>query len=244
MDNKPSFQRELILPILLGGLSVLGIGVVFVLGRLSDARYSAPPGASETPYRYIYLGTEPGLSTLTPEATDTPVATATGDLTPLTTLVPPTEIISLPTRQPSQTPTASPTLASILSKFDDTYFELLYDGDWVGQSDVPDVYQNTLHLSFTINSSVSFTFVGEKVIVSYQSGPSLGRISITLDGIQFEVDQSSTSTQLVEWQSAVLVRGTHTIVITHISGGSINLDSITIPDISTPTPTVTATMTP
>jgi hypothetical protein len=126
---------------------------------------------------------------------------------------------------------------------DDTYFELLYDGDWVAQSDVSDTYQNTLHISFTVGSSVSFTFVGEQVIVSYQSGPSLGGVTITLDGLEFDVDQSSPNTQLVNWTSAILVRGQHTLVLTHENGGSVNLDSITIPNIATPTPTPTVTLT-
>ena len=126
---------------------------------------------------------------------------------------------------------------------DDTYFELLYSGDWDSQSNVADTYQNTLHISFTVGNSVSFTFVGEQVIVSFQSGPSLGTIEINLDGLLFDVDQSSSNTELVNWASSILIRGTHTLVISHLSGGSVNLDSITIPDISTPTPTSTPTAT-
>lgn len=251
MEKKPSFDRELIWPTLLGGLSVVGIGIVFVFVRMSDARDALPPADTPTPFRFTYLGTEPGLSTLTPENTDTPVPTMTElafDL--VITTASPTATILLPTGQftqavqPSSTPTASPTLASILSKIDDTYFELLYDGDWVSQTDVIDTYQNTLHISFTVGNSVSYTFTGQQIIVSFQSGPSLGRISITLDGLVFEVDQSSSNTELVNWQSAILVRGTHTLTVEHLSGGSVNLDSITIPDISTPTPTVTVTPTP
>jgi len=248
MDNKPSFNRELILPILLGVFSVMGIGFVFVFGRLSDERQAMPAPDTETPFRFVYLGTEPGLSTLTPEATDTPLPTLTELALEPVTLGPSTvtaalltEQTPLPTRTYTNTP--SPTLASVLSKIDDTYFELLYDGDWSSQSNVSDTYQNTLHISFTVGNSVSFTFVGEQVIVSFQSGPSLGSVSITLDGLQFEVNQSSNNTELVSWSSAVLVRGTHTLVISHLSGGSVNLDSITIPDISTPTPTMTPTVT-
>ena len=250
MDKKPSFDRELIWPILLGGLSLLGIGVVFMLGRLSDARKAIPAADTATPFRFAYLGTEPGLSTLTPEATDTPVPTVTELVLPPGSFASPTEAALSPTSRPSQspqlspTPTVSPTIASVLSKVDDTYFQFLYDGDWVSQTNVTDTYQNTLHISFTVGNKVSFTFVGEKVIVSYQSGPSLGSVSITLDGLQFDVTQSSSTTQLVDWQSAVLIRGTHTIVIEHLSGGSVNLDSITIPDVSTPTPTATVTLTP
>jgi hypothetical protein len=243
MDNKPLLDREIILPILFGGLSVIGIAAVFIVGRLSDTRRSVPAADTATPFRFEYLGTEPGLSTLTPEATNTPAPTETDFVLPPLTFDPSTKAIP-PTGQPLRTATvtASPTLAaSVLSKFDDTYFQFLYDGDWVSQLNVSDTYQNTLHISFTVGSSVSYTFVGQQVIVSYQSGPSLGSVSITLDGLEFDVDQSSSETQLTNWQSALLVRGTHTLVIKHLSGGSVNLDSITIPDVSTPTPTGTVT---
>jgi hypothetical protein len=246
MDNKPSFDRELILPILLGGLSIMGIGVVFVMSRLSDDRQPAPPAPSETPLRFVYLGTEPGLSTLTPEVTDTPVPTATElALSPVEFSSPTVTSVVLSTSLPQSTSTytPSPTIASVLSKIDDTYFELLYDGNWDSQSNVENTYQNTLHISFSVGNSVSYTFTGQQVVVSFQSGPSLGTVSITLDGLEFTVNQSSSSTQLVNWQSAVLVRGTHTLVITHLSGGSVNLDSISIPDVDTPTPTPTPTPT-
>ena len=247
MDNKPVLDRELILPILLGGLSVIGIGVVFMWGRLSNARQAAPVTDTETPMRFVYLGTEPGLSTLTPEATDTPIPTVTELVLPPPVIggSPTVTSISLAsaTNPPPRTatPTASPTISSVLSKVDDTYFELLYDGEWTAQSNVTDAYQNTLHISFEVGNSVSYTFTGQQVIISFQSGPSLGRVSITLDGLQFEIDQSSSNTELVDWQSAILVRGTHTVVVEHISGGAVNLDSITIPDVSTPTPTPTST---
>jgi len=248
MDDKSSFNRELILPILLGVLSVVGIGFVFVFGQLADERHAMPAPDTETPFRFVYLGTEPGLSTLTPEATDTPLPTLTELALEPVTLGPPTTTAvlltvqtPLPTRTYTYTP--SPTLASVLSKIDDTYFELLYDGDWSSQSNVSDTYQNTLHISFTVGNSVSFTFVGEQVIVSFQSGPSLGTVEINLDGLVFNIDQSSSNTELINWSSAVLVRGTHTLKISHLGGGSVNLDSITIPDISTPTPTTTPTVT-
>jgi hypothetical protein len=217
---------------------------VFILGQLSDTRKAIPVSDTATPFRFTYLGTEPGLSTLTPEATYTPVPTAIELALTSTELAFATNTVLSPIGQFSQTPTASSTIESGASKFDDTYTQILYTGDWDSQTNVSDTYQNTLHISFTVGNSASFTFVGEKVILSFQSGPSLGRISITLDGFPFEVDQSGSNTQLVDWQSGVLVRGTHTIIIAHLSGGSVNIDSITIPNVSTPTPTETATTTP
>ena len=251
MENRPSLDRELLLPILLGGLSLIGIGVVFVMGRMSDSRQPASLPDTETPFRFVYLGTEPGLSTLTPEATDTSAPAVIlsppageDDAVPTDDLAATQPVSQTPTSSSFSSPTSTPTIAAVLGKIDDTNFELLYDGDWVEQSDVTGTYLNTLHISFTLGSSVSFTFTGQQVVVSFQAGPSLGTVSITLDGLQFVVDQSSSTTQLIDWQSAILVRGTHTIVITHQSGGSINLDSITIPAIPTPTPTPTITLTP
>ena len=69
MENKSLLDREMILPLLLGGLSVIGIGAVFVFSRMSEARDVVPAADTATPFRFVYLGTEPGLSTLTPEAT-------------------------------------------------------------------------------------------------------------------------------------------------------------------------------
>lgn len=239
MENKPTTSRELLLPILLGGLSILGIGTVFLFGSAISSSTPVPLNYTDTPFRYIYLGTEPGLSTQTPMNTPTEVPTDTPESiviidTP-TRLVNPTQIIRTPTL------TISPTVHAVLSIFDDTYYEILYSGDWVSENDVDGAYQNTLHLSIRTGNSASFTFVGQQVILSFQAGPSLGRISINLDGLLFEVDQSNPETEIKKWTSALLVKGTHTILISHLSGGSVNIDSITIPDVSTPTPNVTST---
>lgn len=240
MENKLTTSRELLLPILLGGLSILGIGTVFLFGSSISSSTPVPVNYTDTPFRYIYLGTEPGLSTQTPMNTPTDVPTDTPEsiivLDTPTRLVNPTQVI---VRTP--TVTTSPTVPAVLSIFDDTYYEILYTGDWVSESDVDNTHQNTLHLSFEAGNSASFTFVGQQVILSFQAGPSLGRISINLDGLLFEVDQSNATTEIKKWTSALLVKGTHTIQISHLSGGSVNIDSIIIPDVSTPTPTATST---
>jgi hypothetical protein len=58
------------------------------------------------------------------------------------------------------------------------------------------------------------------------------------------VDQSDL-TNGNEWISDLLTNNTHTVVITHLSGGSVNLDSIIIPAVdATATPTATPTRTP
>jgi hypothetical protein len=250
MEKKSSVDIGVVAPVLLGVFSLLGICVVLGVWFYQGERAPVQPPATETPFQYIYMGTEPGLSTLTPEPTETPIIIESPDTTAGPEFVPtavPPPLITLPATNsvfPTQTPvkavaTITPTIVAVLSKVDDTYFEIIYDGDWVAQSNVLGVHQNTLHISFTAGNTAQFTFVGQQVIVSFQAGPSLGRINIDLDGLDFEVDQANSETQLVDWRSAVLVRGTHTLVIEHLTGGSVNLDSITIPDISTPTPTPT-----
>ena len=120
-------------------------------------------------------------------------------------------------------------------------FKFNYTGDWIGQSGVNGTSQNTLHVSNTIGDSVQLSFVGQKVQIAYQAAPSLGTIAIRLDSVDFTVDQSSSEISIETWESPVLTLSSHTITITHISGGSINLDEVAVIDISTPTPTLTPT---
>jgi len=249
MDKKTSSDFSFAAPILLGLFSLVGICVVLGAWIYKGERAPAPVAATETPFRYIYLGTEPGLSTMTPEVTTTPIPPPTEEPVLPDAGFKPTEFVPPPATTEGETkvptspvvrtaiPTITPTIYAVLSKVDDTYFEILYSGDWVAQSNVLGAHQNTLHISFTTGNQALFTFVGQQVIVSYQAGPSLGRININLDGSDYVVDQSNSETQVQDWISPTLTLGAHTLLFEHISGGSVNLDSIAIPDFSTPTPT-------
>lgn len=248
-ENKPSIDPGILAPAILGILSIAGIAVIFFVGRGNASRPTSEPPATSTPFRYVYLGTEPGLSTFTPEVSETPIfaepwltqGPASEDETPQITSTPPAGGVfptqpSARTPVPTSTATATATLPSILAKYDDTFFEILYYGEWTAQTNVTDAYQNTLHISFAVDNYAEFTFVGQQVIIGYQSGPSLGEILIDIDGFSFQVSQSNSRTQLLDWRSPTLVRGTHLITIQHFSGGSVNIDSITIPDLTTATP--------
>jgi hypothetical protein len=262
MENKPSVDPGILAPALLGILSIVGMVAIFIIGRVNGMRPTDETTSTATPFRYIYLGTEPGLSTLTPEPTETPISIAPPEedagqpfstkpsfiLTSTTDsfVTPGSTSPAFPT-QPSvrtSTPSATETIPAVLSKFDDTYYEILYDGDWTSQTNVTGAYQNTLHISFEVENYAYFVFVGEQIILTFQAGPSLGEILIDLDGFEFQVSQSNSQTQLVEWRSPVLVPGTHEIVVEHLSGGSVNIDSFTIPDLSRASPTSTPTLTP
>lgn len=253
MEEQPSIDPGILVPAILGILSIAGIAVIFILGRQNDIRPAGELPSTNTPFRYVYLGTEPGLSTFTAVPTETQIfaepgltrGPSPGDESPLVTSTPPTsggvptQIVLTPLS--TSTASATATIPAVLAKYDDTYFQILYDGEWTAQTNVTDAYQNTLHISFAIENFAEFTFVGQQIIIGYQAGPSLGEILIDIDGFSFQVDQSNTRAQLLEWRSPTLVMGTHTIIVEHFSGGSVNIDSITIPDLSTPPPTPTET---
>jgi len=249
MDNKPALDRSVFIPIFFGFASVLGICLVLLAARLGAARGTVQSGETETPVKFQYLATEPGIALPTDAPpvtsifeTDTPAPTPL--FSPLT--LTPTSISTrvIPLRATNTPATVSSTPLALNIIYDDADFKFNYTGNWIGQSGVSGTYQNTLHVSSTIGDSVQLSFVGQKIRLAYQAGPSLGTIAIKLDSVDFTIDQSDSETLVGEWESPVLVLSSHSITITHISGGSINLDSLTVLDISTPTPTSTSTSTP
>ena len=253
MDNKPVFDRSIFIPILIGFFSVLGICLVLFAARLGAARGIVQSVETETPIKYQYLATEPGIALPTEvlPATATATTTAIEISTPTVSNLQPTftatfasptlPIVRLVTNTPV---TASPTPLVLNVKYDDTDFKFNYTGNWISQNNVSDTYQNTLHISNTIGDAVQLSFAGQKILFSYQAGPSLGAVAIILDGADFALDQSATETKTNVWESPVLTLSSHTINITHISGGSVNVDAIEVLDLSTPTVTPTPTATP
>ncbi|MCC6300164.1 MAG: hypothetical protein IT314_12770 [Anaerolineales bacterium] len=253
MDNKPAFDRSLMPPLVFGAFSLFGICLVLTLARLSAFPGVTPVEATSTPFQFLLLGTEPGFTTLTPEdeapiestsnvkatRTERPgrpptrVATKTaGD--GIITIASPTR-----TRTPGGASTPTPTTASNAplnpGTYDDADERLTYIGNWTAQTNVNGVNDRTLHVSTTLDNSIMFRFIGEQVRIFYQPGSGLGTIRINLDGLEVDLNESDADG---EWPSPILVNGTHTVTIVHLSGGSVNLDMIIIPDpIKTATPT-------
>lgn len=251
MENKPRFDSGLIPPIVLGAFSLFGICLVLLVVRLGSFRASAPIENTSTPYQYLLIGTEPGFTTLTPEDEPTVEEEATSKATPTprknsspTKRVTGTSsgggIISLasPTRTPTKASPSTPTTASTAplnpGVYDDTDARIIYKGDWT-QSKVNNV---TLHVSNTLNNMITIRFIGEQIRLFYQSGSGLGTIRINIDGVEIDLDESEAIVAQREWVSPTLINGTHTVTITHVSGGSVNFDAVAVPDpIKTPTPT-------
>jgi len=251
---------------LIGFFSVLGICLVLFAVRLSAARGNVQNSATATPLKYQYLATEPGvvlptdiaspteelititptfefaLPSSTPFAGNSPVPLSTSIfLTSASTSIS-TSSVSVSTGTSTSvvltgvTNTPSPTVQNADITYDDTDSKFSYTGSWVGQTGVSNTYLNTLHVSNTIGDAVQLGFVGQKIHIDYEAGPNQGAIAIKIDGVDFALDQSATATVVSGWESPVLALSSHTVTITHISGGSINFDSITVLNVSTPTP--------
>ena len=248
MDNQPSINRELLIPILLGGLSVVGITVVLLIGRSLNSPAEIDVTPSTTSLQYIYLGTEPAITTLVVEGSELP---PTGEpvgpppiILPSPNTTPTATSAVSRTNTPNRTPisTSTNSTAAAANTYDDTDSRLAYSGSWVSQTGVDDAYQDTLHISSAVGNSVTFTFTGPEIHVFYQAGPSLGSITITIDSFgEPEISQAQSTTQIKEWVSDTLSSGTHRVDIAHAGGGSINIDRFYIP---APTPTPTRTPTP
>jgi hypothetical protein len=270
MDNQPPIDPGILPPIILGGFSIIGIILVLLIGRALNS----PPPVSATPsataFEYIYLGTEPAITTpLTEESgipfpTEVPVEVTPSVFPSPTLLSSPgspsvaTPIILTPpnttrtstssvlrTNTPIGSVTLTPTFSTPVSAntYDDTDPRLGYSSGWTTQTGVSGAYQGTLHISNANGNNLTFTFTGQEIHLSYQAGPSLGTMTITIDGLGGPaISQSQSQTQINEWEPENLLPvGTHVMVVTHSGGGSINIDSLVVP---APTATPTRTPTP
>jgi len=258
MDNTPTIDRGILLPIFFGGFSIIGIIVVLLIGRSLNSPPPVSASPSATQFQYIYLGTEPAISTplieeseIVPLPTEAPVevteafASSTSSISTPIILTKPnttstsTSIVLRTNTPPNQLPTSTATLSTPTSAntYDDTDARLAYSTGWTSQTGVSGAYQGTLHISNANGNSVTFTFTGQEISLFYQAGPSLGSMTITVDNLGGPaISQAQSQTQIKEWNSGLLAAGTHSIVITHSGGGSINVDSLVVP-----APTVTPT---
>jgi hypothetical protein len=266
MDNQPIIDRGILIPVLISAFSIVGIVAVLIIGRSLNSPAVIAVSPSATPFEYIYLGTEPAITTpliegsLSAPPTDELTDSTPGFRTPTSASVSTPLILTQPsagststsiilrTNTPGGLATSTSTsgTAVVAGTYDDTDSRLVYSGSWVSQTNVTGALQGTLHISSTIGDFVTFTFTGQEIHLFYQAGPSLGTITITIDGLGAPpLDQSQSETQFKEWISSSLTPGTHSIVITHFGGGSVNIDSLLVPaPIGTPTRTPTPSLTP
>jgi hypothetical protein len=72
MNKRPALDLELLIPVLIGGFSVVGILAVLFIGRLLNEPAEIPATPSSTPFQYVYLGTEPAITTLVVDGSELP----------------------------------------------------------------------------------------------------------------------------------------------------------------------------
>lgn len=266
MDNRPTIDSGILLPIIFGGFSIIGTIVVLLIGRSLNSPPPVSASPSATQFQYIYLGTEPAITTpliegseIVPVPTEAPVevtevaevtevsgSPTSSVATPIILTQPNTTSTSTSTVLRTNTPggvltsTATLSTATSADTYDDTDARLTYSGSWTSQTGVSGAYQGTLHISNANGNTIAFSFTSQEIHVFYQAGPSLGSMTITIDGLGSPaISQAQNVTQIKEWSSGLLTSGLHSIMITHSGGGSINIDSLVVP-----VPTVTPTRTP
>lgn len=252
MDNQTTFDRSLLLPIGVGVFSLLGICAILVMGRFNASRAEVEEVPTATSFQYAFIGTEPAISTVTLEGFEGEAPTREQEPV-LPTFAPqntpvfqmtntPPAIITLPPLITPNTPTRTPTTAFAApfegGTFDNLDSRFVYNGNW--KIVTGSTYQNTLHVSDNLGNSVRFLFIGHELRVFFQGGSSLGTIRLTLDNASYDLNQATADSN--EWVLTASNAGTHTVTITHQSGGSVNLNYIIIPVVHL-TPTNTATPT-
>ena len=258
MDNQPTFDRSIFIPIVLSGFSVIGIIAVLLIGRMLNSPAEVAVTPSATRFQYVYLGTEPAVNTPVVEPsevfpTDEPIEEPGVIDTPVAVTSTLPVVLATPTRPgagtpivltlPNATNTFPPTLTSASGPplnpgtYDDVYPNLLYlpqQNGWRATG----TGGSTLHVSDAPGSTLTFRFVGRELRLIYQGGITLGQLRITIDNVSETLDQSSGN----EWVSDQFPNGTHSVLITHTGGGSVNIDQVIIPEpANTPTRTPTST---
>jgi hypothetical protein len=255
MENK-SFDRSLLIPIGVGVFALMGMCLILVAGRITALRANVQEVPTATPFKFALVGTEPAITTVTLEPTEfatpvllSPAATNALSSTPITlntstrTPVAAATTPAAKTNTPTRTATSASTAPLQSNTYDDVDAHIIYAGDWTTQSNVSGAYQNTLHVSTTLGNTVTFRFIGQEMRLFFQAGPSLGTIRLNLDGTNYDMNENNVTTETYEWVLPSVTNGTHTVTITHLSGGSVNVDYIIIPEVPV-TPTRTPTTRP
>lgn len=245
-DHPPLRDYSLLIPLLIGTVSLLGIGFILVSEWFPRQEVPVLPTQTLTPFKYLFLGTEtpaatPRLETAT-ASEFFPTLTSEEDITPLpvpteaggTPQVIPILTLTEQTGTPTggfSTPTLTITPESIFSgsvpltagKYDGADSKIIRTGNWTNQND-SNAYQGTLLVSNTVGNSLAFSFTGFQMSVGYQSSTTAGSMTITLDGSEVTIPQLVGNT----WISPSLESSTHYVILTHASGSTLNLDYIVI----------------
>jgi hypothetical protein len=234
MQPRPLFDRELLIPLAVGIVSILGLAWIFLTNYRRES--PLPPTAEPTaiPFDVTPIRTRrpPSTPSATPTLEETP-PTPTGT-SPDVYPGPPAETLpsasTLITESPSL-PSATPTPEGQSfppGRYDDTHPNITYDRFWAFKinSGTKFAYKGTLHISDSIGNQLSFRFTGQRLSLGYQRGRSFGIVTVMIDDQTYSFHEQAFGNI---WHSPELSPGTHFVRLIHEGGESINLDYIEIP---------------
>lgn len=244
MQSRPSFDRSLLIPVVISIVSILGICLIFLTGRLGET------GLSPTAIPSGFISLAAATRTPSPSATSTQDETPRPSRTPTREGTPPTATGTSPDAYPGPadetflltstltaeilpTPSATYTPERIqplrAGRHDDTDPNIIYDPNWTALKNPSTAhsYKGTIHASNDVGSDAFFRFTGEQVRLGYQRGKSFGTVIVLIDDQPYNFHEQAF--ELV-WRSPQLSPGDHFVRVIHESGESINIDYIEILD--------------
>jgi hypothetical protein len=236
MQPRPSFDRGLLIPVVIGVVSILGICWIFLTSALGQR--ILPPTVIPSSINSFEAARRTPSPAATSTRDETPKAqtpsTATG---PSPVAYPGLSAETLPSASPFitkslPTPSATPTPENIQplaagKYYDDVDPNIAYDPYWTGLKNpsTANSYKGTIHISTGIGNEASFRFTGKRFRLGYQRGRKFGTVTVLIDDQPYSFNEQAFD---LVWSSPKLSPGDHFVRIIHESGESINLDYILI----------------
>lgn len=236
MDGNVRIDRDILIAVSIGAISVIGICLVLLIGLRPQPTPAAASEPTVTPFKYLLVATE--THTAEPEfATEAPVVPLDDQGDNPTTII--TQSLATPgIGTPSETSVATDGTASAgtqvvdegqmltVGKYDDTDMRITYYGDWTTEFFVDGAFEESLYVSTLAGNTVTFSFMGRQLVLGYlgSSDFELGMVTVAIDGSPHQMDQSSGD----NWTSPQLIFDEHFVVLTHQTGDVIYLDYIEI----------------
>jgi hypothetical protein len=229
MQPRSSFDRAFLIPIVIGVVSILGIG--WILSTTSLGKSLIPPTVIPSSFSSLDAGTLTPSPSETPTQDETAPATGTSPVAypgPADETLPSTSTLiteSLPTPFATYTPDRIHPLP--IGRYDDTDPNIAYDPYWSGLKNpgTANAYKGTLHISTGNGNEASFRFTGKQVRLGYQRGRNFGTVTVIIDDQPYSFHEQAFD---LVWRSPQLSPGDHFVRIIHDSGESINLDYIEV----------------
>jgi hypothetical protein len=189
------------------------------------ATISTSPAATATATKVPVTSTPTKAPTLTMTGTPTQAPTLTVTRTP--TKAPTLAATKTPTKAPTKTSTPSTTT------YDNKNAAFVYSSGWTDVTE-SHAYSGSFKLTQTLNSSVTFSFTGQKFSVIYKTGPLFGKMNVYVDGtLVGTINQyTATATFQKKWSyGGTLTAGTHKLKLVYASpsGARVSVDAVSIP---------------